>query len=81
MLAAALTIARKDEIEANHLVQDHSMDGNRPGDIDNIIEENARLVREMQEQDAAGKLFSFVIATLCNTSKPFLQYRNNLFIH
>ena len=54
MLAAALTIARRDEVEANQLVHDHSMDGNRPGDIDDIVQENARLLREMQEQEAAG---------------------------
>ena len=75
MLAAALTIARRDEVEANQLVHDHSMDGNRPGDIDDIVQENARLLREMQEQEAAGtnNFFSWNnlqhLQTICNTSK------------
>ena len=58
VIVGAMTIARKDDVELNVQAptQDHSMDGQRPGDIDDIIEENNRLIREMQEQDAAGKV-------------------------
>ena len=86
MLAAALTIARRDEVEANQLVHDHSMDGNRPGDIDDIVQENARLLREMQEQETAGtNNFFFLeqfatppnnlqhLQTSCNTYKLYLD--------
>ena len=76
---SALTFATKEEAENNFnaSTQDHSLDGHRPGDIDDIIEENARLIREMAEQNGTGNcLDSTLMVTFSPTSKQFLSSLN-----